>query len=353
MKKTTSNTCEAFEALKTFMIENCNAKIVSGGKEILKRCHFCGDSRDSGSAHLYIGMRNNAIVYNCFKCNSSGFVDARFLRDLGCYDTGLISLCVEQNKNAKGSSNNMSKSSSYTSKNIRRVNNLIIPYSNDEYSIKKLGYLSRRIGVDLGLEDAVSLRVVLNLKDFLSANNINNYTRHPDIVDAFSKFFIGFLTTDGSYVILRRVIDEGKLDPSIDKRYINYNIFNQEGNKYYTIPATIDANKRITIRISEGIFDIISVMCNITGRESNTIFCAANGKGYLSMISHLINTYGLVGFDLDVYMDNDVDKREEDKIVGICRVFANSIKIHHNIYNGEKDFGVPKDRIIDSIIERQ
>lgn len=348
------NTTEAFEALKEYMVNNCNAKIASGGKEIIKRCHFCGDSRDSSSAHLYIGLRNDgSIVYNCFKCNSHGVVDGRFLRDIGCYDIGLITLCMENNKNSNQSNNNAIKQYSPRS-NKFYTNRLIIPQSNDEFSIKKLGYLSKRLGVNIGLEDVESLRVILNLNDFLSVNNINNLTRHPDIVDVFSKFFIGFLTTDGSYVILRRVVQEKLLDPSIDLRYTNYNVFgNNNGNKYYTVPASIDVNKPITVRISEGIFDILSVMYNITGREDNTIFCAANGKGYLSMISFLISTYGLVGFDLDLYMDNDVDKYTEDKIINVSKVFTNHINVHHNVFDGEKDFGVPKDRIKDSIIRRK
>lgn len=40
------NTSEAFESLKAYLIQNFNAKPASGGKEIIKRCHFCGDSRD-------------------------------------------------------------------------------------------------------------------------------------------------------------------------------------------------------------------------------------------------------------------------------------------------------------------
>ena len=43
---TNDRTSEAFEALKQYLIDNHNAKIVSGGREILKRCHICGDSRD-------------------------------------------------------------------------------------------------------------------------------------------------------------------------------------------------------------------------------------------------------------------------------------------------------------------
>ena len=56
------NTSEAFEILKQYLIDNYNAKVASGGREIIKRCHICGDSRDLSDAHMYIGMRNGIIV---------------------------------------------------------------------------------------------------------------------------------------------------------------------------------------------------------------------------------------------------------------------------------------------------
>ena len=47
-----NNTSEAFEALKECMVNNYHARIVSGGKEILKRCHFCGDSSDPSNTQM-------------------------------------------------------------------------------------------------------------------------------------------------------------------------------------------------------------------------------------------------------------------------------------------------------------
>ena len=88
-----NSSSEAFESLKQYMVENHRAKLVSGGREILKRCHICGDSRDQSDAHMYIGMKNGSIVYNCFKCNAGGVVDGKFLRDMDCYDPNIIFLC--------------------------------------------------------------------------------------------------------------------------------------------------------------------------------------------------------------------------------------------------------------------
>ena len=122
-----ANVNEAFEALKQYLIQNNKAKVVSGGREILKRCHICGDSRDPSDAHMYIGLKNGAIVYNCFKCNAGGYVDGSFLRNMDCYDPNIIYLCQEQNKAA--SSSNSSYSGSLRRSHSR---NIAVPISTNE-----------------------------------------------------------------------------------------------------------------------------------------------------------------------------------------------------------------------------
>ena len=44
--------------LAEFISENCpEAQIVSGGREVLIRCRFCGDSQKNlNDAHLYISL---------------------------------------------------------------------------------------------------------------------------------------------------------------------------------------------------------------------------------------------------------------------------------------------------------
>ena len=67
--------------LAEFISENCpEAQIVSGGREILVRCRFCGDSQKNLSdAHLYISLDENKPFYNCFKCRASGVINGEFL----------------------------------------------------------------------------------------------------------------------------------------------------------------------------------------------------------------------------------------------------------------------------------
>ena len=333
---------QAFESLKEYMITNYNAKTASGGKEILKRCHLCGDSRDSTSAHMYIGCKDGVILYNCFKCNASGVVDGRFLRDLGCYDPGIISICVEQNKKSSKSYNKIGGFSS-------RIP--LIPLSNNEFAIKKLNYISNRMGCVFNSNDAAKFKIILNLKDFLYANNIKNYTRQPDIVDLLDKFFLGFLSIDNKYIVLRRLVPEGKLPKSIDRRYINYNIFGEldNGLKYYTIPNIINPTEPVEIHIAEGCFDILSIYLHVAPIGSNAVFGAVCGKSYMSLVRFFIVNYGFTNFDLHLYPDSDVSLDKMSSIKEDIKIFGSRVFVHRNTSPGQKDYGVDMHNIIDTV----
>lgn len=340
----------AFEMLKEYMIQNHNVKVTSNGKEIIKRCHICGDSRDQSKAHMYIGLRNDGkICYNCFKCNSGGYVDGKFLRDIGCYDTDIINACTTQN-NVKFDYNSPNKS---IVNNIY-YRNLYIPNIDmrNEFSVKKLQYLEKRTGVAFGPYDPQKFKIVLNIKEFLLYNNIDRFTRNEDLVDLLDKFFIGFLSTDNKYVILRRLIPSGKLPEYIDYRYLNYNIYGRDdGVKFYTVPGMIDTTKTIEIHVAEGVFDILSVYLNLLPYNSNAICGAICGKSYKSILQYFISTYGLCNFTLHLYMDADVGDNNLKSIVNQLRIYGCNIYIHRNRFNGEKDYGVPLNRIYDKVYQ--
>ena len=347
--RNTNSSSEAFEALKVYLTQNFRAKLASGGKEIVKRCHFCGDSRDQSDAHLYIGLKNDgSIAYHCFKCNASGYVDGRFLRDMGCYDTSIMNLCLEQNRNSLSS-----RSSRLGS--LRDANTFRHPYiyadPNSEYTMKKLNYISNRLGVPFTLEMLSQFKIVLNLKEFLGVNRIDRYTRQPDMIDLMDKFFMGFLSMDNCYVNLRRLVPEGKLPQFIDSRFINYNIFgiNDNSRRYYVIPNMVDTTMPIDVHIAEGGFDILSIYLNLPHENPNAIYIAICGKSYEAVIRFLIVTYGLSNFNLHIYPDADINSRKMYDIKNLLIPFNVNIFVHRNGFEGEKDYGVSKDRIVDLV----
>lgn len=334
---------EAFEALKQYLVDNFRAKLASGGREVVKRCHICGDSRDPSDAHMYIGLRpDGKIAYNCFKCNAGGLVTRQFLKDLACYDENLITMCETQNK-ASGDSK-----ATYSGK-LGNINyrKLLLPISTNEYAMKKLNYISNRFGMIFNPQDAARFKIILNLKDFLNINSIDRYTRHPDAVDALDKFFIGFLSMDNRYVMMRRLIPEGKLPEFIDYRYVNYDITGSQsqGIKYYAIPNIVDISRPVEIHMAEGAFDILSAYFFVAPMGTNAAFVAIGGKAYENAVKFLITQYGFAGFILHIYADADVDDRMFAKIKNMLAPFNIPVYIHRNRTPGEKDFGVSMDKI--------
>lgn len=336
---------EDFETFKYYMVNNFDAKLASGGKEIIKRCHICGDSKNSSTRHMYIGLKDNVIVYNCFKCGAKGIVDSRFLKDMGCYDQEIIATCTK-NINSKYSKRYVERGN-----NSYNVRNLIIPNSNNEFAIKKLNYISRRLGNDLSINDVSRFKIILNLLDFLSANNINYYTRNIEVMKILNNFFLGFLSVDNGYVILRRMVPENKLPSYIDLRYVNYNIFsNTNSVKYYVIPNSINLNYPLEIHIAEGVFDILSIYTNLH-KNNNAIYAAICGKSYKEIIEYFILNFGFMGFNLHIYADSDIDSSVIKRIADSMKIFNITTYMHRNVFNGEKDFGVKKELISDYVVK--
>lgn len=336
------NTIEVFEALKVYLLQNHNAKLASGGKEITKKCHICGDSKDPSSRHMYIGMRDGAIVYNCFKCNSSGVVNSEFLRGLDCSDLDLMKMC---------NANTLSNYRIYKNESFEQNSKFYIPkitFTDTPGNAKKLASINKRMGIDFS-NRLNEFKIVLNLKEFLTNNGINKYTRHHNIIEELSQFFIGFLSTNNKYVYLRRLVPEDRVHPSIRSRYVKYNIFDLDTSDYYILPKIVNPYS-LNIYIAEGPFDIIGVyILNNSSNIDNAIYGAIGGKSYLGFVKYFIQKYGLISFTLHIYADNDIEMYELEKINNFLRPYGNKIYVHFNTFPNEKDFGVDKMHIIDSV----
>lgn len=238
------NQPEVIRAFQEYMIVNHNAKSASGGRELTKRCHLCGDSRDVNARHMYMGINNqsNLLVYNCFKCNGSGMVNHKFFRDMGDYNASDIgAICTSYNNEVLNIPGN---------KLVKNIENFkfvnprlyVSPHTGSQW---KLDYINDRLGTSLTFDEACKKKIIFNLYDFLNANKIENLTRYRDIADQIDKYFVGFLSLDNSYINFRRLVPEGQLNKSVDKRYINYNVFGKVDNtqRYYFLPQQINTLK--------------------------------------------------------------------------------------------------------------
>jgi hypothetical protein len=299
---------------------------------------------------MYISIPENdnePSKFNCFRCPAKGIVTDKTLTEWGIYDDNIAIMLINHNKNIKGGR--------YIFQ--RDVARLVYRYSKrDKLTMDKLQFINNRLGTCLTIDDCLRLKIILNLKDLLTQNNITTYTRHESIVNELDLGFMGFLSLDNSFVNLRRIVAPGKVYHSIDQRYVNYNIFNKFDNaeRFYTIPTTIDlsSTERIKLHIAEGPFDILSIYLNLRHQEPGIYTCIA-GNNYIGILRHFILTMKLNYIELHVYPDegNGGEESKMLSIVNFCNPMGIPIYIHRNRMPGEKDMGVPIERIQEEIYQ--
>ncbi len=326
-----------------------SARLVAGGREILMRCRYCPDSRDPKSAHMYVSIpsEGDPSKYNCFKCRAKGVVTHEKLIQWGLYNEPDVLVGISlYNKNIM----KLDKNKKYRDKEVYILNNNFI--SQNKLSEVKLKYINNRLGTNLTYDDLISKKIILNIEDLLVSNNINKYTRDVNIMNQLNNSFIGFITQDNAFINMRN-LTPGKVDKSIDTRYVNYNIFGKYDNtqKYYTLPTNIDLlnPNRIKIHISEGPFDILSVYYNLRRDDNNCIYSSILGNSYMNICKHFINNMKLINIEIHIYIDNDVNDYIIKELRDMLYVFQIPFYLHRNVYPGEKDFGVPISRIEERI----
>lgn len=338
---------------KNYLLNNIpGAKVVSGGREILCRCRECPDSVDPTHAHFYISIpysNDKPSKYYCQKCNCRGYVTHKTLIAWGIYDRDLAMMITEYNSSINLKSNNR-----YNGDNFYYIKNKYTTI--DDKSEEKRRYICKRVGRDLSFKDLRDLKIVVNLKDMLSTNNITQYTRENNILNDLDREFVGFLSVDNAFLNMRRTCIEGMVYKTIDKRYINYKIFDKfdTSQRFYVIPNQINVctGNRIKVHISEGPFDILSVYLNLRNREPGIYSCVA-GSNYMNTILYILLNLQLPYIELHFYVDND-KLGTIDRIKKISYMIPDPsipIYMHNNTYPKEKDFGVPLNRIRENIIQ--
>lgn len=322
------------------------AKVASGGREIVIRCPFCGDSKNLRHAHFYMSVpqsQEDISFYQCKRCPNHGIVSDELLRKIGCNDSNII---IEITKH------NTEVLSLPKYKSLKKINIYPLRWDlirQDASNQNKLNYINTRIGANFSLFDLYKLKIFLNLYDIIVTNKLE-LTRHQDICDSLDKYFIGFISYDNSYCGLRKITDQ-ELYQSVNKRYINYSLINKTDDRknFYIIPTQINILDPLPVKIhiAEGQFDILSIYYNLNKcNKYQSIYVACGGKSYSQATEFILEETGIVNYELHYYPDRDVSDQEflygtQSKI----QLLISNIFIHRNIYNGEKDFGVPINRI--------
>lgn len=328
------------------------AKTASGGSVINCRCPECGDSIHKTSAHFYINVPDGVkpIFYYCHKCNSGGIINHKKLIEWDIFNPEVAQYVNDYNMSVSHNKG----FSKYSNRTVYRVSHSICTMNeNSEYKRK---YICDRLGYELSFQELAQLKIIINLGDLLNENRIRLLTRHENIVNELNKYFIGFLSVDNAFLNMRRTVDEGIVFKGIDKRYINYALFDKvdTSQRFYTIPTMVDLSipERIKIHIAEGPFDILSVYLNLRNRDHGIYTCVA-GNNYISVIMYFLIELQIPWVELHFYVDND-RYGTVDRITDILnRVPDKTIPayIHMNKTPGEKDFGVPRNRINETIMQ--
>jgi len=325
-----------------------SVKVASGGAEIVVRCPFCGDSKNMNHAHMYISVpqsEDSISQYHCKKCQASGVVDDELLRTLGCSD---LETLVEVNRQ-----NNLisSKTRHYKIKGTNIYNFNISHVEYREENKYKIAYINDRIGAAWTIHNLINLKICLNLYDVIIPNNLN-LTRDQRIVDQLAFNFIGFISYDNSSITLRKVND-GKLQKSIDKRYINYNLISSGKHfNYYVIPTIVDTRKRCRIHIAEGAFDILGIYHNLYNEAYlNEVYIASGGTSYIQALKYILETLKIILYEIHFYPDCDVSDYDFNNLIRNVECLPCDIYIHRNGIG--KDYGVIKSQIRDEIVYKR
>ena len=317
------------------------AKLASGGSFVNCRCFYCPDGSSPDSKHFYIAMPKDdePAWYYCHKCHCSGLVTHKTLIEWGIFDQNMavelnehITYCGKKPKNQK-----------YYDRTVYSLTNTFT--QDDENSRAKLAYINNRLGYEFTYAELKKLKIVLNLKDLLLENRVTKLTRHENVVDQLDANFLGFISIDNAFLNMRKLCADGKVLPTIDKRYINYKVFDKfdTSERFYTVPTEIDLNtpERIKIHISEGPFDILSVYKNLRHEEKGIYSCVA-GSNYVGLALYFLQTFKIPFTEFHFYPDNDKfgSNAVMQRAANILAPLQSPIYIHRNTSPGQKDFGV-------------
>lgn len=326
------------------------AKLVSGNREILTRCKYCEDSKNYNNGHLYIGIpedEKSLSFFHCKKCEASGVVTSKVLTEWGIYNSDLLVNISSHNKVAAkyGTNRNALENRIYNVKNYFIRDHKI--------SDKKLEYINGRLGLCLDYDDILENKIVLNLFDLLKSNYINSYTRDIRIMNELDSYFLGFLSYDNGFVNLRN-LSMKNTSKYLQKRYVNYNIFNSINNrrKYYVNPNKIDLSgtSPIEVHVAEGVFDILSIKFNLRKENDRIIYVGACGSGYKGICRDMMLTVAHPNLIFHIYPDADISDYKMRELYYYLKEFNYDMIIHRNVFPKQKDFGVDINHIDEKII---
>lgn len=346
----TSQDLDVLVKVKKALLRTPYANEIPSRTHVRVHCPLCGDSlKHPDGTHCYVNIEGNKPVsYYCHLCNEGGWVGSSFLRALGITNLDVITGLRKWNNACRTHQSVGIKTESWRRKKRELIGTSAMPAVPiyDRYSKAvddKLKYIGARLGIDVKFSDIPELKIVTSLMDFLDTNGLRLNKKLLHAADLIERNYVGFLSMDCGYIVFRNTKDDGNL------RYINYPVFgkNVSASKSYVIPSNIDImSNDVTFNIAEGIFDILGCYYHINrgNRDNHTIYGAIAGSGFKGFIRRIIRIGFIGNLHINLYSDRDKSKeyyRQLRDLSPLCK----SLDVWYNNHEGEKDIGVPADRI--------
>lgn len=340
------------ELQRYLLAEKKVAYFNSNKGELTVRCPYCGDSvNNANHGHMYISVEPPYSFF-CQRCETKGYLNFDTLRE---FQVDAPELCISITKNARAAIRNTSKtkddvSGLFTGKRILQRPELDL---NNKFTARKVDYLEKRFGTSLDLDDLDRLKVITRPKEFIELNHLKNMEKFYDKNDYYrglklwlERYSVGFLSTDTNYITYRHL----KEAPNGRRYYTESNNRPIDlGRRIYTIGSDLDLmSPELNLILAEGVMDIGSIWLNMYDRYTspNTVFGAVNGRAY----KLFIDTFRRMGFfriNLDIYSDKEITLKNYK--YHLNPLYFSQIRVHYNQFEGEKDFGVPLNRIKDKV----
>lgn len=285
-------------------------KRVSEGQYTCQVCPFCGDRK----RHLYVLIKltdDTPVLYNCFKCNSHGILNNKFLEYFDISDIkiprGSYRKKIQESKASVDAVTTVSEND-----NIENVCN----------------YIKSKVGHYPTLSELQYFQYLGNPNVY--ANEYLGMSLHTNVLKNRNWFRL----TNGS--IAGRWYNDNH--SCLWKKYSPKNV---DTRALYTMKIPFDLYQPINVYIAEGIMDVIGLYYNHT--RDNNIYIASLGKGYVSGLEHLISV-GIFGDSVNVKIFKDSDVKKSDiRIDNNLRKLFNHIDIYQNTIG--HDYGLLPDKI--------
>ena len=264
-------------------------------------------------------------------------VNVNFLQSIGINDLPIINQLTQYNK---ASARDIEKVKTFKTTKEWSMNIPSIP--NTELNRLKLKYMQDRLGINFTYRSLEYLRVVFSLKSFLSINYLSPNKKFKKMTDMIDKYYIGFLSSSRDLIIFRDFTNKMKI------RYIKYNLTNYPAEQQmYMIPNQIDPMEdEVTINIAEGTFDILGIFFHVRNRElKNQIYIGNGGSAFQRVLEFFIKKGFMSNLIVNIYSDGDKGKSYYKDLISKFTPWVKEFHLYYNTMEGEKDCGVPGNRI--------